>query len=254
MLSKNFIIAAIAVSFAMPALGEQGCFSIVAGKKATADGCVLFAHNEDNSIKVVAGMRKVPRQSHQPEVEVRLPNGGRLAQVKETYGYWWLEMPECQYSDTLLNEHGVAVASNNCPSREDQPSLTDGGIGGPILRRLVAERARTAREGVVLVGSLVEKFGYLASGRTMIICDANEGWLLAMVNGKHWVAARVPDGEVAVLANTYTIRQVDIADTNNFLACHDLVLMLQPAVGMIRRAGRSISPRRTPTARQAAAK
>lgn len=208
----------------MPAMfAEEGCFSMVVGKKASADGSVLFGHNEDNSTRMVAGMVKVERRQYKEGEEVRLSGGGRIPQPQETFAYWWLQMPECQYSDTLINEHGVAVASDNCPSREDNPALTDGGIGGPILRRLVIERARTAREGVRIAGELVEKFGYIASGRTLVICDPQEGWLMALVNGKHWLAARVPDDQVAIIANTYTIGAVDLADTANFMAAPDIV-------------------------------
>lgn len=202
---------------------DGGCFSIVAGRKATTDGSVLFGHNEDNGFERVAGMRKIERMDH-PEGEwVILPGGGRIQQVRTTWAYWWMQMPGLEYSDGFLNEHGVAIVTNQCHSREDAPELVDGGIGGVMLRRLVMERARTAREGVELVGSLIDRFGYMASGRTMVICDTREGWLVAMVNGRHWMAQRVPDDRVAVISNTYSIREIDLADTRNFLGAPDII-------------------------------
>jgi dipeptidase len=72
-------------------------------------------------------------------------------------------------------------------------------------------------------GSLVELMGYGASGRTYIISDPNEGWLFAVVNGKHWLAARVPDDEVAMIANTFTIHNVDLSDTLNFRGSADII-------------------------------
>jgi membrane dipeptidase len=92
-----------------------------------------------------------------------------------------------------------------------------------MLRRLVAERAKTSRQGVLLAGRLVERFGYIDSGRTYIICDSDEGWLFCVVNGKHWMAQRVKDNEIAMVANTYTIRQVDLSDEENFLASKDII-------------------------------
>ncbi|MCK4655656.1 MAG: C69 family dipeptidase, partial [candidate division Zixibacteria bacterium] len=123
---------------------------------------------------------------------------------------------------SYLNEWGVCIASDNCPSREDNPDITDGGISY-MLRRLVAERAKTAREGVLIAGKLVERFGYDASGRTYTICDPDEGWLFCAVNGKHWLAKRVQDNEVAVIANTYTVREVDLSDSRNLLASRDII-------------------------------
>ena len=201
---------------------EQNCYSVVAGRLATADGSVMLAHNEDNGIKYVARLRKVDREVHGPGERFELEGGGKILQADTTFAYWFLEMPGLGYSHALLNEQGVAVVSDNCPSREDRSELTEGGIG-PALRILVAERSRTSREGVKLVGSLVERFGYKASGRTLIICDSREGWLVAVVHGRHWVAARVPDDQVAVIANSFTIRKVNLADTLNYLGSLDLI-------------------------------
>ncbi len=198
------------------------CFSIVAGKKAAADGYVMMAHNEDDDAPQIVNHHKIPRQHHPAGDKVRLRNGGELDQVEETWAYIWSEMPGMLFSDSFVNEWGVCVTSDNCPSREDQAEITDGGIG-TMLRRLVAQRARTAREGVVLAGSLVERFGYIDSGRTYIISDPQEGWLFCVVKGKHWLAKRVPDDEVAMVANTYTIRVVDLADQEHILASKDII-------------------------------
>jgi membrane dipeptidase len=131
-------------------------------------------------------------------------------------------MPGMLFSDSYINEWGISIASDNCPSREDKPEITDGGIGY-MLRALVAQRARTSREGVLLAGRLVERFGYIDSGRTYIICDPDEGWLFCVVNGKHWLAKRVADDGIAMVANTYTVREVDISDRENVLASDDIV-------------------------------
>ncbi|MBN2289542.1 MAG: C69 family dipeptidase [Candidatus Glassbacteria bacterium] len=215
------LAAALLAAGAAPG-SEQNCYSVVAGRLATADGSVMLAHNEDNGIEYAARLRRVERSVHAPGEWLVLEGGGRVPRADTTFAYWFLEMPGLGYSHVLLNEHGVAVVSDNCPSREDRSDLTDGGIG-PALRILVAERCRTSREGVKLVGSLVERFGYQASGRTLIICDAREGWLAALVCGRHWVAARVPDTRAALIANSYTIHEVDLADTLNFLGSADLV-------------------------------
>ncbi len=200
----------------------EGCFSIVVGKKASTDGYVIMAHNEDDTPPQIVHHLKVPRKRHARGEKVTLRNGGRLDQVAQTWGYIWSEMPGMLFSDSYINEWGVGVTSDNCPSREDRAEITDGGIGY-MLRRLVAERAKTARQGVLLAGKLVERFGYIDSGRTYIICDPQEGWLFCVVNGKHWLAQRVADDKIAMVANTYTVRQVDLSDTDNILASDDII-------------------------------
>ncbi|MHC4544854.1 MAG: C69 family dipeptidase [Planctomycetota bacterium] len=200
----------------------EGCFSIVAGKDASVDGYVIMAHNEDDTIPQIVNHHKIPRRKHSRGEKVKLLNGGRLNQVEQTWAYIWSEMPGMLFSDSYINEWGVSITSDNCPSREDKPQITDGGIGY-MLRRLVAERAKTAREGVLLAGRLLERFGYIDSGRTYIICDPDEGWLFCVVNGKHWLAQRVGDDKVAMVANTYAVHEVDLSDRDNFLASKDII-------------------------------
>ena len=140
------------------------------------------------------------------------------------------------------------MTSNSCPSREDKPELTAGGIGFS-LRRLVAERAQTARDGVRIAGELISQYGYNGSGRTYIIADARECWFLHAVNGKHWVAKRVPDNEVAVIANRYTIDSVDLSDRDNFLGSPDIIeyAVRRGWFDPRKRTAHSISPAPIPT-------
>jgi dipeptidase len=210
------------LSYVSPIFGGHDCFTMAVGKNASADGHVLMAHNEDDGGPQIVHHRKISRRQYAPGEKVTLVSGGQLDQVKETWAYIWAEMPEMLFSDSYLNEWGVCIASDACLSREDNPELTEGGISY-MLRALVAQRAKSAREGVKLAGELVERFGYNSSGRTYTICDPNEGWLFCAINGKHWLAKRVPDDEIAIIANTYTVHEVDLTDTINYLACSDII-------------------------------
>lgn len=197
--------------------GEDGldCFAVVAGKACSTDGSVLLGHNEDDGGTPRLLHWKVGRKRHPGDAVVRLVKGGTLPEVRETYGYLWSQMPGYHYSDIYLNEFGVALASDACASREDRPELKDGGIGF-MLRRLVAQRARSARHGLDIATALLGEFGYAASGRTLIIADPEEAWVLCMVRGKHYAAARVPDDRLMVIANSYPLHEVDPGDRKNF--------------------------------------
>jgi dipeptidase len=201
---------------------ELNCFSILAGKNATMDGSVMFAHNEDDWGDRMVNFYKVPQETHQPGEKITMETGATLQQPQQTYGYLWLEMPEMSFSDSYMNEWGVTIASDACSSREEEGELTDGGIGY-WLRRAIAERAKSAREAVKIGGALVEQYGYASSGRTYCIADPNEAWMMAVVNGKHWVAQRIPDDEVAIIPNYYTITTINLKDTLNYYGASDLV-------------------------------
>lgn len=201
---------------------DLDCFSIIVGKQVSADGAILLAHNEDDWGKQLVNWKIQEAMYHHEGTEISLKNGGRLAQVERTNKFFWLEIPGMDFSDSYLNEHGVCITSNSCPSREDQPEITDGGIGYR-LRGIMAERASTAREAVRIGGQLIEQFGYLGSGRTYSIVGPEEAWVLSAVKGKHWVAARIPDDQVMVLPNNYTITAVDLNDSYNFMGSKDLI-------------------------------
>jgi len=221
-----FFAAILAVgSFASSA---SGCYAVVVGKDASPDGAVLLGHNEQNYGLRYLNFRKVPRIEHRAGEMIKLQGGAEIPQVKESYAFLWSENPGIAFSDGYLNEWGVAVVSDGCPDRaeelqnlEAEGQIVKGGIGY-MLRRLIAERARTAREGVQVAGELIEQVGY-PSSRTLVIADSKEAWLLSMSRGKHWVAQRVPDNAVVLLPNVYVIGKVNLKDTSNFLGSPDLI-------------------------------
>ncbi|MDI3523147.1 MAG: hypothetical protein PWP43_1329 [Bacillota bacterium] len=218
----------VLVLIAPPALAD--CTTVLVGSKATIDGSLLVGHNEDNGGRIVMPQYYVPRMKHEPGEVIRFENGGTTPQVPETWAFLWSQTPGGSFSDFFVNEWGVVVCSDNCgPTREDtyedlvaRGDITDGGIGYHI-RRIVAERARTAREGVEIAAKLVEEFGYIAPGRSYHIADGKEAWVLHLVRGKHYAAQRVPDDMAVVIPNHYVIREVNLKDKKNFIASPDII-------------------------------
>ena len=222
---KYFAIYVI-LWFPIAAISQPGtgfdCFSILVGKDASYEGSVLLAHNEDDWGDRLVNWYKVPQREHEEDAVVTLKNGAKMALPEKTWSYLWLEMPEMEFSDTYMNEWGVTITSDACRSREDDPELTDGGIGY-WLRRAMAEQAKSARQAVKIGGKLVDTYGYSSSGRTYCIADPQEVWMLSVVNGKHWLARRVPDNHVAIIPNYYTITTIDLEDTLNYYGSPDII-------------------------------
>ncbi len=227
--SWRLLLVLIVLLSSLTAARAWACYAIIVGRKASADGSVLVAHNEQNGGQRILNFRRVPRLKHPEGSAVRLHHGGSLPQVPETWSFLWSENPGLAFSDGYLNEWGVAIASDGCRTREDdydtlvqRGEIRDGGIGY-MLRRLIAERAKTAREGVELAGRLVERFGYVDSGRSYVVADPREEWLFSVVRGRRWVAQRVPDDAVVVLPNIHIIGRVNLDDRANFLGSADLI-------------------------------
>ncbi len=221
-----FIILLLAI---ISSSSVYACYAVIAGKNATADGSVLFAHSELNSGQRFLNFRVVPRIKYEPGAVIQLTNGGIYPEVSESYSFIWSENFGMRGSDSYINEWGVACASDGTRTIEDsrdelikRGDIIDGGIGY-MLRRQVARRARTAREGVHIVGELIKRFGCNFLGVSLVIADPNEAWVVSMAGGQHWVAQRVPDDRVVVLANVNIIGEVNLQDTNNFLASPNLI-------------------------------
>ena len=176
---------------------DINCFSIIAGKDATTDGSVLFAHNEDDGDNLLLNMNVTD-------------NG------------IWGELAGMSVSDCYMNKYGVCIASDGCQSKEDRMDISDGGMVYE-LRLHVWQEAVSARDALRIIGRDMAKYGYRASGRTYCVADRNEGWLVSVVQGRHWVAQRVPDDMVASIPNYYTISKVDLSDTDNFAGSPDLI-------------------------------
>ncbi|HCC69721.1 MAG TPA: hypothetical protein DEQ09_00995 [Bacteroidales bacterium] len=153
--------------------------------------------------------------------KIKLKKGAEITQADTTFGYIWLEMPGQDFADSFLNDNGVLITSNSCPSREQSGDIVQGGIGYD-LRKIVAERAKSARDAVTIAGKLLTDLGYNASGRTYTIADIKEAWMLSVVKGKHWVAMRIPDEHVVYLPNYYIIEEIDFNDKENYLCSPEL--------------------------------
>jgi dipeptidase len=216
------LLAVLSSAPAQPVSTDFNCFSILVGKNASVDGSVMLAHNEDDGGEQFLNWYIVERQTHAEGSKFSFRRGGSIEQPALTYKYLWLELPKMEVSDSFLNENTVAIASDGCPSREDRPDYTEGGILYE-LRLLAAERAASASQAVDLMGSLIEKYGYADSGRSYFIADRAEAWVLCVVRGRHWAAARVPDDQVVAVANCFTLDKIDLKDARNYRGARDII-------------------------------
>ncbi|MDB5522466.1 MAG: dipeptidase [Rhizobium sp.] len=121
-----------------------------------------------------------------------------------------------------LNEYGVAVRDIWSTSRAELIAMTPADQTGPNysdLAKLVLERARTAREGVELIGELIATYGYSTyGGNSHIIADPQEAWVVIECAGgqKLWVAERLGDNSIRASRPGY-IGEIPNAPNDDFL-------------------------------------
>jgi dipeptidase len=106
-----------------------------------------------------------------------------------------------------------------------------------MLTLIAMERAKTAREAIKIMGELGEKYGYGYSdtGEMLALSDPNEVWVFEIMPagplwtpesgkpGAVWCAQRVPDDHVSVCPNESRIGEIDLKNTDYFMASPNVV-------------------------------
>ncbi len=187
-------------------------YGIYIGRNHTADGLSYLAGYGDEPSS--HWLEVVPRQRHQPGSTItvgvtataELP--GRLSEIPQAsetarhlrVSYSYYRGVPAPLTNGGLNEHGVAVRDIWSPSRPELIAMTPADQAGPNysdLARIVLERARSAREGVEIIGEMIARHGYSCyGGNSHLLADANEGWVVIEFSGGRglWAAERLgPD-------------------------------------------------------------
>jgi dipeptidase len=242
------VVATLALSIASrlhaDSYKQEGCTVIGVGRNATVDGSVITSHTDCCSecrIQVVPG-RAYPKGSLAPvhwgmvyfgaeDDRKTLPLGdfgkviGNVPQVEKTYTYF-----HTGYSQ--MNEKQLAIGESTCSQRAELDVPFVEGLTRQIMtieqaQVFALERCTTAREAVRLVAGLVEKYGFLPScggSEALCIADPRELWIMEICSvgtewtpesgkpGAIWVARRIPDDNVVVIANHFRVREVDLKD------------------------------------------
>ncbi len=215
MMPFAFLFVLLVLGICLRARPARACTTVLVGREASETGEVLVGHNEDSGGRYVMRTHLVPALTRGPGRVRFEPDRAELPLPEARARLFWSEARPfvadggASFCDFFVNGHGVVLCSDNCTdSREDRPELTDGGVGYGI-RRLVAEGARSAYHAVELAADLLDRFGYASSGRSYHFADKGEIWVLQAVWGKHYAVKRVPDDEVYLNPNHYTIRDPD---------------------------------------------
>lgn len=180
------------------------CTNFIVGKKASADGAVYVTYNAD-SYGAFMPLYHYPAAKHQ---------AGERRKVYEWDTNKYLgdiaEAPETWNVIGNTNEWQVTIGETTFGGREEMTDST-GVIDYGSLIYITLQRAKTAREALQIMTSLVEEYGYYSEGETFSVADANEAWMLEMMGcgpdrsksaeRTVWVAVRIPDNAIAAHAN-----------------------------------------------------
>jgi len=229
-------------------IAASACTTILVTKEASDDGSVFVAHSDDSEL-FDQRLVYVPAEDHEPGalrpvyydasalgdrpeyhgyelkryvgthrgptyIDPAAPQSiplGHIPQVEHTYAYF-------DGSYGIMNEHQLMFGECT-DGTKIQPDPVPGKLifYSAELSRVAAERCTKAKDAVLLIGELIESYGYYGTGETLPIGDTEEGWVIEMApspegEGGLWVAKKVPAGEIFVASNELRIREVDTDD------------------------------------------
>ena len=201
-------------SFAAPKKSVSKLWPIlaaVAGVLVVAAGILLIlkqnrpagtpAKPETTGVYVPQGMSRAELEELAQQASVLLRSSD-LVLTLEPQGW---DPEAAEQTEATAPQTETTAPQTEAPA-DEKAGLVDGGIGYN-LRRATAERATSARHAVDVLLDLVSRWGYASPGRIYTLADSHEAWIVQVKHGRErYVARRVPDGEVALIPNCYTVR------------------------------------------------
>jgi len=224
------------------------CTSFIITPGASADGSMYVGHTNDGFGSGVVGhefvnestvLAYVPAADH-PAGALRAvwfdPTSGSdepasekegqakplayIPEVKHTYGYF-------TGSYGIMNEHQLMAGEVTDDAKIQPDADPDKRIFySSELSNIALERCRTAKDAVILVGQLIDQYGFYGTGETLLFADPNEAWVIEMAGGTPdgtgglWAAQKVPNGEIFVTANTFRIREIIPGNSNQMYSAN----------------------------------
>ncbi|HNV34657.1 MAG TPA: C69 family dipeptidase, partial [Bacillota bacterium] len=248
---KNFMLGIVVLALVMAlTVSAIACTDVPVSKGASAGGYVMTTWTDDSGsdntrVNVVpakdwpaGSMRTVLRNTDYGQFENILEpifSPGEIPQVAHTYQY-------INASYSFMNECGVGIGESTIGGNSKMRNI-NGWFDIVELQRIALERGKTAREVVLIMGDLAEKYGYGIGGECLTVVDKDDCWVFEVFGpgplwqpgcgepGAVWAAVRMPEGYAGVCANRSRIGEVHPEDTANYL-CSKHIFSLAEEMGL----------------------
>ncbi len=195
------LLTAVVMTALLGTYNTYACTNFLITKGASRDGSCMITYSAD-SPSLYGELYHWPAKIWS--------NGTLLDVVEWDSGKFLGRIPQIGKTYNVvgnMNQYQLAITETTFGGRSELSHQTGGIIDYGSLIYITLQRAKSAREAIVIMTQLVEEFGYASSGESFSICDPNEVWIMEMIGkgegekGAVWVARMVPDGYVCAHAN-----------------------------------------------------
>lgn len=205
-------------------MNEEACTTIIVGSGMMADGSMIYARSDDS--RSIRATRLVHYPAGKgPKEFVAIDSAFRCPLPARRYGFSALEREDLPYhwGEAGFNDRGVAMSATETIFSNEKVLALDpyvlGGLAENCVYHIILPYIKTAREGVLRLGSLIEEYGS-AEGFGIAFMDADETWYVENAGGHRWLAKKMPADKYFVSGNQSRYREYD---PENDLASKDLV-------------------------------
>jgi len=201
----------------------NGCTNFLITKGATVDGSSMITYAAD-SHTLYGELYYQPAQDY--------PEGAMRDIYDWDTGKYLGQIPQPSHTYSVIgnmNEFQVAIGETTFGGRSELYTQSGAIMDYGSLIYVALQRAKTAREAIEVMTSLVEEYGYYSEGESFSIADPDEVWILELIGkgegekGAVWVAERVPDGYISGHANQARITTFPLNDPKNCLYSKDVI-------------------------------
>lgn len=205
----------------------MACTTLLVGREASNDGSTIVARNEDcGDGSFNAKSMIVVEPKDQPRKYTGVANHLTMELPDNPIRYTCV--PNTDPSQGIWGEAGINAANVSMTATEtistnarvlgadplvcyDETKGTPGGIGEENLVTIILPYIKTAKEGVIRMGKLLEEYGtYEMNG--VAFGDDKDIWYIETIGGHHWIARRVPDDCFVAQPNRLGIDYFDLRD------------------------------------------
>lgn len=235
---KKRIISWIAAAVTLCALipNAFACTTILVGKDASADGSAYVGRTDDHRSMAAAKLDIFPASDEKGTYQYVDPINGAVICLPKANRRCVIE-PICKGSPDIWWESGINDANVGISATEtirvnsavlELDPLTESGLCEGNIPRLVLPYISSAKEGVLRLASLVEKYG-MTSSEGVAFVDEDEIWYMEIYSGHNWAAHRLPDDAYACMGNDCLLDFYDARDTKNWLGSKGLIKLAKKA-------------------------
>lgn len=203
---------------------NEACTTIIVGSKQMADGSMIYARSDDSTSVKATKLAWYPAGKG-PDEFIALDSPFRCPLPPVRRAFSALERADLPYhwGEAGFNDAGVGMSSTETifSKKEvlDLDPYVEGGLAENCVFQIILPYISSAREGVLRLGELIEKYGS-AEGFGIAFMDEAETWYLENAGGHRWLAKKMPADKYFVSGNQSRYRDYDPEED---LASADLV-------------------------------